>query len=170
MPRGGSRVGSGRKPKPGKTPAMVPFVSLQGGKVAQGASNGSEVSLIAPEDLPLVGREFWHQYAGLAIESATLTPRTIPGFRWLCETYAEMRANEATIQTDGRTYIKCTVDGAGNEHQELKAHPLTTTLNKLRKDVDQGMARFCLTAFGKPAAGAVKKAASVNPWQQVVSR
>lgn len=146
------------------------FVPLEGGKSGQEGGNAAEVSLIAPEELPLMAREFWHANAALAIEAGTLTPRTIPGFRWLCETYAEMRANEDTIRRDGRTYIKCTVDGAGNEHQELKAHPLTSATNRLRKDVDAGMARFCLTAFGKPAAGAVKKKPAANPWAAVVSR
>ena len=126
--------------------------------------------MIAPEDLPLLGREFWHRYAALAVEAGTLTPRTIPGFRWLCETYTEMREIEALIKEQGRTFIKCTIDGAGNEHQELKKHPHTTDLNKLRKDVDQGMARFCLTAFGKPAGGAVKKPAAANPWSKVAGK
>lgn len=155
MPRGGARIGAGRKPKP------------QSENVIEGTFDGGQgsftepvpVSLIPPEDLPLGGREFWHQWASLAIEAGTLTPRTVPGFRWLCETYAEMRANEQTIERDGRTYIKCTVDGSGQEHQELKAHPLTTTLNRLRKDVDSGMARFCLTAFGKPVPRTVKSKA-----------
>jgi hypothetical protein len=149
MGSGGARVGAGRKPK-----QRLEFAVVEGGAVKDDA-----VPSLPPEDLPLAGREFWQQWAGLAMDAGTLTGRTVPGFRWLCETYAEMRANQQQIEQDGRTYVKVTVDGSGQEHQELKAHPLTNALNKLRKDVEGGMARFCLTAMGKPIAARGKSPA-----------
>src|SRR5688572_33152071 len=151
MPKGGARVGSGQKPT--KT---LPFV----------LNDEDRKLLRPPANLPENQREFWETYAPLAMEKRTLTAHTVGGFRLLCETDAEKTAVKATIEADGRTFIKVTVDGAGVEHQELKAHPLTSAYGRLAKAVETLMARFGLAPFGKAELPIAKKAAA-NPWAQV---
>ena len=159
MTRGGARVGAGRKPK---TPKVQPFTprTVDGGRV-------DEVSPVAPFDLPDDQKDFWNANAGKAIEARTLTAQTVASFRLLCELDAEKRATKATIDKDGRTYIKCVVDGAGNEHQELKAHPLTSAYRQLAQRVEAMMARFSLAPFGKPTTSAKPPKAASNPWARI---
>jgi hypothetical protein len=114
------------------------------------------VSLIAPSDVPVDQREFWQRYAPLAIERRTLTPQTVPAFRLLCELEAEKQATRDTIDHDGRTYLKAWVDSSGQEHSELKAHPLMGAYRQLAQRVEILMARFGLAPFGKPIAAAPK--------------
>lgn len=164
MPRGGARVGAGRKPKTSRTPKEpARLVAIDGGKAAEPPA----VSVEPPADLPKDEHEFWRAYAALAIAAGTLTPQTVGSFRLLCELDAEKRATKETLDKDGRTYIKVTVDGAGQEHQELKAHPLTGPYRQLAQRVEALMARFLLAPFGKPVAGAAKKSTVVNPWAQI---
>ena len=127
------------------------------------------LSSIPPEDMELEQRDFWHRYAALAIEKGTLTPHTVAAFRLLCELDAEKRATKATMDRDGRTFMKVTVDGAGVEHQELKAHPLTSAFGRLAKAVEALMARFGLAPFGKSEVAVVRKA-SANPWEKVAAK
>lgn len=162
MPRGGARTGAGRKPQRPRVQTFTPAVH-------QGGRADAAVSLIPPEDLPTDEREFWHRYAPNAIEKGTLTPNTLAGFRLLCEMDAEKRKTRAKMDEDGRTFLKVTVDGAGVEHQELKAHPLTSTYGRLAKAVEALMARFGLAPFGKAEPAARTKPA-VNPFAQVAGR
>lgn len=155
MGKGGARVGAGRKPL--RPPRVFAPAVLAGGREDAG------VSAMPPEDLPGEQREFWHRYAALAIEKRTLTVHTVAAFRLLCELDADKQAVKATIDRDGRTFIKVTVDGAGVEHQELKAHPLTSAYGRTAKAVEQLMARFGLAPFGKAEQPLARKAA-VNPW------
>lgn len=126
----------------------------------EGGAPDPAMSADPPDDLPGEQAEIWRRYAPLAIERRTLTPATVPMFVLLCELQAERAAVKKTIDQDGRTYIKVTVDGAGTEHEELKAHPLKADYAKLAKQVEALMARFCLGPFGKPATvgGARSKA------------
>ena len=167
MPRGGARVGAGRKPKEYlKKPA--PIVNFK--DVKQAKSGDGLVSRVPPADLPEDQRDFWQRYAGHAIEARTLTMRTEAAFRLLCELEAEKRATKATIDADGRTFIKITIDGAGQEHQELKAHPLTGSYRQLAQRVETLMARFSLAPFGKPTdAGGAKKTV-ISPWARVAGK
>ena len=93
---GGARVGSGQK-------GTAPLISIDGRK--------SELA-VPPEDMPEDERDFWQRYAALAIEKGTLTTQTVPAFRLLCELDAEKRTTRATLDKDGRTFLKVTVDGA----------------------------------------------------------
>lgn len=151
MPRGGARIGAGRKPKR-QVAEVAPFqpVVVDGGRVEEINPNRP------PDDLITQAHDFWLRYAAQAVEARTLTPRTVASFRLLCELDAEMRATKATIEKDGRTYVKVTVDGAGQEHEELKAHPLTGAYRQLAQRVEMLMARFGLAPFGKPLAPAKK--------------
>lgn len=120
---------------------------------------GAAVSAIPPEDMPVEERDFWHRYANLAIERRTLTAHTVPAFRLLCELEAEKQAVKKTIDKDGRTFVKVTVDGSGQEHEELKAHPLKGDYARLAKDVSALMSKFMLSPFGKPAGPSAKSQA-----------
>jgi phage terminase small subunit len=158
---GGARVGAGRKP-------AKPIFKLAN-RPTSDAVEDSGVSAIPPSDLPTDQRDFWHRYAALAIEKRTLTVHTVGAFLLLCEMDAEKRATKATIEKDGRTYVKVTVDGTGTEHEELKAHPLTSAYGRLAKAVEALMARFGLAPFGK-AEPILAKAKAVNPWSQVAQK
>ena len=141
MPKiGGARIGAGRKPK-------VPKLAVIRASVEDWA-----VSVIAPEDLPVEQQALWAEYTPLAIEVRTLTKHTQPSFRLLCALEAERMAVGKILDEDGRTYLKAWVDSSGQEHEELKAHPLKSDYAKLFKLVEMLMARFCLAPFGKPTA------------------
>lgn len=168
MAWGGARVGAGQKPKgerarPRRKPDIVPLSSVD-----RGRADEETVSVIPPEDLPAEQREFWHRNASRAIAQGTLTGRTVEAFRLLCEMDVERRETKKTIDRDGRTFIKVTVDGAGVEHQELKAHPLKSDYSRLCKAVEALLGRFKLAPFGKAETVAKPKAAAaVNPWTKV---
>jgi hypothetical protein len=121
---------------------------------------------VPPPDVPQDEAHFWSEYAYLAIEKGTLTKHTVAAWRLLCELDAEKRATRATLDKDGRTFLKVTVDGAGVEHQELKAHPLTGAYGRLAKAVEALMARFGLAPFGK--AEPRKNVEAVNVWAEKV--
>ncbi len=159
MPRGGARVGSGSKPK--RVGVLVP---IDGGLVG-------EPGVTPPDDLPADQQEFWRTYAKAAIEARTLTSQTVGAWRLLCEVDARKSEYARTMQKDGLTYIKCVVDGAGNEHQELKKHPLTSEYRQLAQRVETLMGRFGLAPFGKPVAEKPsRKSAAANPWSRIVGQ
>lgn len=167
MSWGGARIGSGQKPKGERAirsrrkPQPVALQSIDGGRIDEG------VSATAPEDLMADQRDFWQRNAPRAIAQGTLTGRTVEAFRLLCELDAERRATKKTIDRDGRTFLKVTVDGAGVEHQELKAHPLKGDYARLSKQVENLMARFKLAPFGKAEATIRSKTVVANPWGAV---
>lgn len=158
MPRGGARIGSGPKPR-----RFAPAV-IAGGRA-------DDMSPTPPDDLPEDQRAFWRVYAPAAIEAHTLTPQTVGAFRLLCELDAEKQATKAVIDRDGRTYEKAWTDSSGQEHVELKAHPLTTAYRQLAQRVETLMGRFGLAPFGKPVAATKREQkAKTNPWAAIVKR
>jgi len=161
MPRGGARVGAGRKPA-AKRQNVVAFEPIR--------PVSDKKLLEPPAFLPESGRALWALWAPLALELKTLTVHHVPAFALLCRLQAEMDATGETIERDGRTQIRVTIDGSGQEHQELKAHPLKPDYRQLAQRVESLLARFCLAPFGKPGTGAVKTGAKVNPWAGIGSR
>lgn len=156
MAKGGARIGAGRKP------SDRPFVP----QVIDGAGLSSP-----PPDLPEGQREFWRRNAQRAVDQGTLTQETQEAFRLLCELEAERRATLATLDEHGRVYQKAWVDQSGQEHHELKVHPLATHYRQVAKQVENLLGRFKLAPFGKPEAGPVKRKAPVaNPWAAVAGR
>src|SRR5688572_20368330 len=101
MPRGGARVGSGRKPKSAHGTAAVVTPFTPAAVVNGGRSD--EVSTKAPKDLPEAQVAFWETYAPAAIAARTLTEQTVGAFRLLCELDSEKSATKAAIDRDGRT-------------------------------------------------------------------
>lgn len=163
MTWGGARVGAGKKPK-GEHAIRIRRAPLAVVNQAPDVDGADEpVSVMAPDDLPANQRVFWQENAPKAIAQGTLTWRTVSGFRLLCEQDADRLKIKKTVDKDGWTFIKVTVDGAGQEHQELKAHPLIRDYRALCKSVETLMARFKLAPFGK-AEIQVKPKRDVNPW------
>jgi hypothetical protein len=120
------------------------------------AADPSELADLAnpPKNLPAAERRFWRLYAPHAIEQRTLVPATIAGFRELCEVFVikeDLHAKIVQYGTDGKS---------GQERLR--------TYTRLSQRLDAALARYKLTAFGKPmdqGSGAKKPAA--NPWAQV---
>jgi hypothetical protein len=165
MPRGGARVGAGRKPKtPRQTMTAANIVAIDS------ARSDELVTATPPKDLPGPQQPFWRAYAKRALEAGTLTLQTEPAFRLLCELEAEKAATKETLDRDGRTYLDVVIDGSGQEHNAVKAHPLTTSYRQLAQRVELLMARFSLAPFGKPVAGAGgKKKPAVSPWLAITA-
>jgi len=161
MPRGGARVGAGRKPRASRRNV----VTFEGRK-----SSDDGALLVPPAFLSDEERSLWGAWAPLAVELKTLTSHHVPAFALLCRLQAEMNATERTIAADGRTQVRVTIDGAGQEHQELKAHPLKTDYRQLAQRVESLLARFCLAPFGKPGASGGKAAGKANPWSGIGAR
>jgi phage terminase small subunit len=152
------------------TPAeLVSGPTLASNVVAFDGGRAGELSSAPPSDLPEDQKDFWKRCARLAIEAGTLTLQTEASFRLLCELDAEKTAVKKTLDDQGRTYLNVTVDGAGQEHSNLKAHPLTSSYRQLAQRVEALMARFGLAPFGKPVAGTGKKKPTANPWLAIAA-
>lgn len=150
---GGMRPGSGPK---GKTAARKALEGSRGGRRAAAAVR---VELIPPPaDLHPEQAAVWNELAPYACEERTLTRQTVRAFRDLCEAIVVKRAMLAKIQEDGLTYVKVTVDGSGNEHSELKAHPLLSQHRGMMQRVEAGMLRFRIAPDGKVVSAPVQEA------------
>lgn len=156
MPRGGFRVGAGRKP--GSRSAVV--LGMDGVRRSEtvvspvAAPTEDATLLVAPRDLPRDQRKYWTRYAPLALAQQTLIPAHLPGFRELCE--------QAAFK-----------DGLAKQIRKLKpespeASDTLRHYEKLVQRLDATLARFRLTGMGKPAspASAARKAAA-SPWAAV---
>jgi hypothetical protein len=169
MPRGGRRVGTGRKPtakrgvvlgldgarRPDPGPAPPPIAVNDAAPAAVDAIHDMATP---PADLPVAQQDFWRIYAPAAIEQRTLITATVGGFRELCEQFALKQAIATRI---GKLKL-----GAASKSAE---GPLRHYV-KLSQRVDASMARFKLTAMGKPAEVGVVKPATANPWAAVAGR
>lgn len=158
MPRGGIRVGQGRRPQP-KTGVVL---GLDTGRRVKPVASLPELPaveretlLVPPEDLTAEAKAYWMRWAPAAIEERTLTLATASGFRELCEQYVLTAAVYARILLLGPTTIE--------------AAPYLRNYIQLAQRLDGTLARFKLTAFGKPAVSDKPKAAA-NPWAQVVGK
>jgi hypothetical protein len=156
MPRGGRRVGSGRKPTP--KPAVI--LGMDGSRLAASAVTAEPVDveqsplLKPPADLNAKEASFWKAYARLAIEQRTLVPSTVAGFRELCEQFAFKSDLAAEIDRVGAASVL--------------TEKMLVQYTKLVQRVDSSLARFKLTAMGKPAdGGQVRKPVAANPWAAV---
>lgn len=141
----GGHAAVGRKPKDRQTA----FVHGQ-----RGAKPGADLPKLGepvpmPADLTPAQAEVWATLAPHAHVARTLTPATVVAFRDLCEAMVVKRQMAAKIQEDGYTYLKVTVDGSGQEHSELKAHPLISQHRGMMQRVEAGLVRFRLSPIGK---------------------
>jgi hypothetical protein len=83
------------------------------------------------------------------MKAGTLTPGTVEAFRELCQAIVRERVLWAQIQAGGLQYVKVMIDGAGNEHQELKANPLLGHHRGMLQRVEAGRRAFRLAPVGK---------------------
>jgi hypothetical protein len=131
---GGFRLGAGERPEvAGPTDTPLPTVP-------------------EPVDLTDDERVVWQELAPHAQAQRTLTAATATRFRLLCRAVVLEGKYEAKILADGLTYIAVTVDGAGNERETLKAHPLCGAHRGMMQRVESGMVAFRLAPIGKPLA------------------
>lgn len=164
MPRGGRRVGAGRKPKAKKAVVLGFDGARRSDPPAVPAAAAPSVDQFQdlatpPGDLPADQQAFWRLYAPYALEQRTLIPATVIGFRELCELFAIKHTIAAQIQG-----YKL---GAASKSA---AAPLRTYM-KLAQRLDALLARFKLTSFGKAAdTGGPAKPAVANPWAQVAGK
>jgi len=105
--------------------------------------------LRAPDDLTEDVQAVWHRWAEHAVAERTLTPATSAGFRQLCQQLA---------------YLDQMVTRINHLRADTKeATSYLQTFLKLSQRLDGSLARFKLTALGKPAVSDKPKTA-VNPW------
>lgn len=170
MPRGGRRVGAGRKRKSAAEHWLAGDASKRGLSLVprsaeaahaadapqpQTSADGQPVVADvvpignAPAVLTSAERPFWEWYAPQALAKGTLTTETAPGFVLLCQIAARRARLWEQIDADGDKYIAVVVDGAGQERQSLKAHPLLTHARGLDMRLEQQLARFGITSGGK---------------------
>jgi hypothetical protein len=155
MGRGGRRIGAGRKPGSPEDVGRVLTIHRPNGPVVQAAKVETGPLLDPPGDLEASAQGVWRTYAGYAVGERTLTEATAAGFREFCQQWVYLHELDKTIQRLG----------AGTK----EAEPYFRTYLKLAQRLDSSLARFKLTAFGKPAVSENPKQA-VNPWAQVAGK
>lgn len=150
MPRGGARTGAGRPRKDSNVVGFPGGASI-GGNAAPPAPPSDETRALGepPADLPELQQAHWRSLAPLAIEQRTLVPATVPGFRELCQLLAFKEELASRVAKFG-------------SEAALKHY------TKLSPRVDAALARFKLTAFGKPADGAKQGKPAQNPFAQLM--
>lgn len=150
---GGARVNSG----PGRVIGSLRWNREQKRAKQHPAVPAPKLPILPPPDgLTEAQRAVWVDLAPHAAGERTLTPATAAAFRDLCEAIVSKARMQAQIDADGLTYLKVTIDGAGQEHQEVKAHPLISQHRGLMQRVEAGFARFRLAPSGKPLSPAVE--------------
>ena len=158
MPRGGRRVGSGRKPKAkGQVLMFNPADGRQSNPALPGVSSQPDYDdvdlLVPPSDLMPAQRRAWRLLAPHAVEQQTLVPATLAGFRQLCRQWVMADVFAAKI---GRL-------GAGSQ----SASRFVVIALKIDQRLDATLARFKLTGFGKPADKKDPKGQASNTWAEV---
>ena len=132
---GGVRVGAGRK----RTDAAV--LLIRGGQSRVPVAPAVVVSapVAQPDTLTPDETAVWSELAPHAQAAGTLTPQTAAAFRNLVQAIVVKHRMLARIEADGLV-------------SELRAHPLIAGWIAMVGRVDTLMARFAVTAAGKPVA------------------
>jgi hypothetical protein len=155
MARGGRRLGAGRKPIPRAGVVLTLTGRREPPAALAPATPITPITRITPikppPGMPAAARGPWRRLAPLAIAERTLTPATAAGFAQLCCQWAYLVELQTTIARLGA--------GTREADGYLKQY------GRLAQRLDASLARFKLTADGKPAAPA--PVATVNPWARV---
>lgn len=154
------RSGAGRKPHSAK------ILDLHGGRSANGVNRprtAEAASVPTPASLGVDIEAVWADLAPHATTAGTLIPSMVPAFLRLCRAVVKQGRWEAQIARDGDTYLKVTIDGSGQEHTEVKAHPLIGKSQTLDKDIRGWFKDFGINPFGKPLAVQQK---AVDPFEE----
>lgn len=148
---GGQRSGAGRKASEAR------LLGLIGGraKVQQEEVLASPVA--CPEDFTPEQEAVWAELAEHAIKARTLVPGTVSAFSRLCKAVVRHAKMESQIERDGFTYLKVMVDSSGQEHTEVKAHPLISRAASAETMIRGGLKDFAICPFGKALVEAVAK-------------
>ena len=133
---------------------------LKTGGIMNRAGSGRPAKTVipetAPEDVPVPdglsdeARVVWERLAPFALQERTLVPQTADRFSLLCQTIVLERQMATKMMDDGLTFIAVTVDGAGVQHDTLKAHPLCAQQRGMLQRVETGMMSFKLAPMGRP--------------------
>lgn len=153
---GGHRSGAGGKLSEAR------ILGLIGPKADTGQEAASLPEIACPSDCSPEVAAVWAELAEHALRNRTLVASTQTAFLRMCQAIARHAKMQAQIDTDGLTYIKVSVDGAGTEHPELKAHPLISRASTLENAIRSWMKDFAIHPFGKPVVE--PKAAVVDPF------
>src|SRR5262245_20105973 len=129
---GGLRPGSGRR---------TDYVDVGGEETL--------VDVPVPDGLNADATQVWQELAPYARDKRTLKPETARRFRLLCEAIVLEQKMRSKIEEDGFTYVAVTVDGAGQERQSLKAHPLCGPQRGMMQRIETGMLAFRLAPDGR---------------------
>lgn len=147
---GGSRSGAGRKPNTARV------LHLHGGADRDRATSraaGVDLEPVPmPDGLTPDVMAVWASLAPHATLAGTLVAGTVPAFLRLCRAIVKHTLMEAQIERDGLTYLKVTIDGSGQEHTEIKAHPLLSRAETVDTKIRGWMKDFAINPFGKPIA------------------
>lgn len=157
MPKGGKRVGAGRKKR------RAPVLAMPGVTVPHPAETAT--TAIAPPKgvLGAAAQRVWRRLAPSAIARATLTPETAHGFAVLCQSVVRLDELERRLKRDGWTFV--------NQFGEPKRHPLWGTWQVMVLRVEQQLARYGLMPDGRPAgAGSGQPEQPANPWAAIARR
>jgi len=159
MPKGGLRIGQGRRPAPrGAVYSMDGFSARLGVAGGLGPVPQVDGSVLAdpPDGVGERAAELWRELAPHAIAQGTLVPATVQGFRELVEHVAMKQELVAKIVQAG--------GAAAKDADGLMRH-----YAKIAQRLDASLARFRLTASGKPEPSAVRVKVA-NPWAAVASK
>jgi hypothetical protein len=148
MPRGGARVGSGRKPK---TAAAHIFAGTARGSHKEAAKAPALPAEFVhePASLSREGAEVWRGLAPYAMAARTLTAATAEDMRELCEMVVEMRA----------VLVERRKEGWSDQGMRLAKE-----YRGLVQRVEAKMRGFRLSPVGKEMAEAAPKV--VDPWAE----
>ena len=153
MPKGGARVGSGRKP----LDDSARFISGARDRRPPAPERVSAEPFEMPAGLSPGVAAVWQRLAPHAFREGTLTVGTAAAFEDLCRAVDMRDKMAAQIEAGGLTYLKVTVDGTGKEHNELRAHPLIVQYRGMCARVEGSMLKFRLVPLGKPMETAREK-------------
>lgn len=137
MPRGGRRIGAGRKPKPAHE-RMLGRVLPHPSAPPVGPPAPIE-EFDPPADLDAEAREVWLRQAPFAFQNRTLTKATTLAFTRYCRMVVQERIDAASSAANG------------------------TNHRGLRKELNTLEIQFMLTAAGKPIAQPASVQAPANP-------
>jgi hypothetical protein len=139
---GGRRSGTGSKLSAARVLGLIG---------PKGTAEPTPIAEIAcPEGLSPDVAAIWAELAEHALKARTLVPSTVTAFTRLCKAVVRHAEMERQIAADGYTYLKISIDGAGTEHQEVKAHPLITRASSLDNTIRAWLKDFAIHPFGKP--------------------
>lgn len=149
-------IGSGGNVTAGRKPKDASLHRLQGTRSRQPVVTAAH-GVVAGAEMPVGLRgeavTVWAELAPLAVQARTLTPITARALGDLCVAIVTRDAMAAKIAEDGLTFQKISVDGAGVEHVEIKAHPLISQHRGQMQRVEAGLVRFRLSPIGKELTG-----------------